>query len=234
MRAKDNGMTYAYVRQLPHFVPLSQQQREIIAFATEHNLTIDKEVVEYSNKHVSMENRKDFEAFMQGVKKGDRLIVSHFAVISQRIDEVIKVINCILSHKATLYICSSKTKVDSRVKLVDVAPILNDLGIVDQEKRGSIGRPKGSRSSSKFDPYYTQIVAMLKEEMSVSAMARSLGVSRSSLKDYIESRELKQMVAGSWMKQVPASQEPENIVLVCPFEEGSRSSHQEKKQGKVS
>jgi len=178
-------MNYAYIRQMPHFVPLSQQQRDILSFAMEHHLDIEKEVVEYSSKNVSLDERKDFESFMQNIRKGDRLIISSFAVISDKVEEIVKVINCILSHEATLYICAPETKID-------------------------------------------------KEEMSVSAIARELGVSRSSLKDYIESRGLKELIGGSWMKELPASRQIENVVLICPFEEAAKSESQEKIKEKVS
>jgi Mn-dependent DtxR family transcriptional regulator len=44
--------------------------------------------------------------------------------------------------------------------------------------------------------YLEQIIELLKKRRSVSEIARVLGVSRSSLKDYIESRELKEVVSG--------------------------------------
>jgi len=46
-------------------------------------------------------------------------------------------------------------------------------------------------------------------------------VSRSSLKDYIESRGLKELIEGSWM-EIPLQTEMTdagNTLLVCPFEE---------------
>ncbi len=62
-----------------------------------------------------------------------------------------------------------------------------------------MGRPKGRRSASKFDIFLSQILSMLKDGKSVSAIARELKVSRSSLKDYIDSRGLKQMLDDSWL-----------------------------------
>jgi hypothetical protein len=77
------------------------------------------------------------------------------------------------------------------------------LGLVDQlrqtiqnEEKKEIGRPKGSKSSSKFDLYLEQIIAELKQGRNVSDIARLLNVSRSSLKDYVESRALKELVRG--------------------------------------
>jgi response regulator of citrate/malate metabolism len=77
------------------------------------------------------------------------------------------------------------------------------LGLIDQlrqvlqdDAKKGIGRPKGSKSSSKFDIHLEKIIDLLKQRHSVSEIARILGVSRSSLKDYVESRELKEVVNG--------------------------------------
>jgi transposase-like protein len=62
--------------------------------------------------------------------------------------------------------------------------------------------------------------------LSVSAIARELGVSRSSLKDYIESRGIKELVEGSWMEIATPQQVPgvDNTVLICPFEQKEQNN----------
>jgi DNA-binding CsgD family transcriptional regulator len=106
---------------------------------------------------------------------------------------------------------------------------LNELRQEEKEKTHHIGRPKGSKSSSKFDIYQTQILRLLGEGMSVSAIARELEVSRSSLKDYIESRGIKELVAGAWMEMHTPKQAGgmDNVVLICPFEK-EKESHNKK------
>jgi len=48
-------------------------------------------------------------------------------------------------------------------------------------------------------------------------MARLMNVSRSSLKDYIESRELKQVAFGSLLPQAPENAEEQVInTIICP------------------
>ena len=88
---------------------------------------------------------------------------------------------------------------------------------MQNESKKVIGRPKGSRSSSKFDKYINELLTYIKEGKSVSEMARILGVSRSSLKDYIESRELKQVAFGSLLPKTPEDAEAQLIDnIVCP------------------
>ena len=214
-------MTYAYLRQLLGKRNIAQQQSMILSFSLGQGLNIDKEVFEYSNKNRSIEDREQFEKFIHGLKDGDAIIVDEIWMLSEKVDEIVKVINCMLSRGITLYSASSQTTIDAQSPIGDIFPLLNTLREEERSKQNHIGRPKGSRSSSKFDKYQTQIISALKESMNVSAIARELGVSRSSLKDYIESRGIKEMIEGSWVEISPSgyNSETEDKLLICPYEQ---------------
>ncbi|QOR61837.1 recombinase family protein [Sulfurovum sp. ST-21] len=224
-------MTYAYLRQMPNCSNLSQQQRNILSFALTQGLQIDKEVIEYSTKNRPIEEREEFEKFLHSLNEGeDMIVVEHLAILSDGVEELVKVINCMLSREIVLYIANTGTVIKKEAVLVDVFPLLNDLREAQKAKTGQIGRPKGSRSSSKFDVYQPQIISLLKEGKSVSAIARELGVSRSSLKDYIESRGIRELVEGSWMEISSPRQIPgvDNTVLICPFEQDNNNHNEER------
>ena len=214
-------MNYAYLRQMPDNNNMSEQQRNILSFSLAQDLEIDKEVVEYSSKNHLIEDREKFEEFMHSLEEGSSLIVDTLSVLSNRAEELIKIINCMLSRSIDLYIASSQKRINKETTIVEIFPLLNDLREAQKAKSNQIGRPKGSRSSSKFDAYQPQIISFLKEGMNVSAIARELSVSRSSLKDYIESRGIRELVEGSWMEinQPQKSASVDNTILVCPFEE---------------
>lgn len=222
-------MTYAYLRQMPNYSNLSEQQRNILSFALTQGLNIDKEVVEYSSKNRPIEEREQFESFMHSLKEGDCIVTETLPILSDYVEELVKVINCMLSRGIELYVASSKAVITKETPLVEVFPLLNDLREAQKAKTGQIGRPKGSRSSSKFDAYQPQIISLLKEGLNVSAIARELEVSRSSLKDYIESRGIRELVEGSWMEinQPQKISSVDNTLLICPFE-------QEKQQKRIS
>ena len=224
-------MTYAYLRQMPSHSNLSQQQRVILSFALTQGLQIDKEVIEYSTKSRPIEEREEFEKFLKTLEEGDAIVVEHLSILSDVVEELVKVISCMLSHGLTLYVASAGIKVEKETPLVDLFPLLNDLREAQKAKTGQIGRPKGSRSSSKFDVHQARIIELLKEGMSVSAIARELDVSRSSLKDYIESRGIRELVNGSWMEIVSPQQIPgvDNTVLICPFEQETNYTKQEER-----
>jgi len=212
-------MIYAYIRQIPNFSHLVEQQRDILTFSLTKGLEIDKEVVEYSTKNLPIEERAEFETFLQSMHKGDTVLVSHIEMLSDKAEELIKVINCMLSHNVNLWLVKSNIVVNKETEMVDIFPILNALRQEEKEKINNIGRPKGSKSSSKFDIYQRQILKLLGEGMSVSAISRELEVSRSSLKDYIESRGIKELVASTWMEMHTPKEVGgmDNVVLICPF-----------------
>lgn len=214
-------MIYAYLRQLPGKRNIAQQQSVILSFSLGHGLSVDKEVFEYSNKNHSIEERELFEKFIHGLKKGDAIIVDEIWMLTEKVDEIVKIINCMLSRGITLYSASSQTSINTQSLIGDIFPLLNTLREEQRSKQSQIGRPKGSRSSSKFDTYQTDIIASLKEGMNVSAIARELGVSRSSLKDYIESRGIREMIEGYWVEisSPRGKSETEDKLLICPFEQ---------------
>lgn len=212
--------SYSYRRQVPGFPTLATQQHDILAFASRKGLSIDKEVVEYATKNLRIEEREEFEAFLRSMEEGNTVIVSELSILSDRAEELIKVINCMLTHDVSLWVVSANLLLNKDTNMVDIFPLLNDLRQEADDKNKQIGRPKGSKSSSKFDVYHGEIISLMTEGLSVSAVARELEVSRSSLKDYIESRSIKELVEGAG-KQMKESENRgmDNIVLICPFEE---------------
>ena len=218
---KRRDMTYAYLRQLRGRRNIAQQQNMILSFSLSQSLHIEKEVFEYSSKSRSIEEREEFESFIHGLKEGDKIVIDEIWMLSEKVDEIIKVINCMLSRGITLYISSSQTVIDAQSPVGEIFPLLNLLHEEQRSRKNRIGRPKGSRSSSKFDKYQSQIISMLKEGMNVSAVARELNVSRSSLKDYIESRGIREMIEGSWVEISPSGEAGgmDDKLLICPFEQ---------------
>ena len=182
-------------------------------------------MVEYATKNFLLDEREEFEDFLQTMQDGYTVIISFLYILSDRVEGLIKAINCMFRHNVNLWIVDKNMLMNKDTNMVDIFPLLNALR---KEKTNHIGRPKGSNSSSKFDIYQREVISHLSEEMSVSAIVRELDVSRSSLKDYIESRGIKELIAGLWIEvdQSKSARSMENIVLICPFEEARKSKEQ--------
>jgi len=213
-------MIYAYLRQAPQSQLLSEQQKIISTFALTQIIQIDKEVIEYSAKHRPIEAREEFENFVHDLKQKDGIVVATLSSLSNLADEVVKIITCFLSRGVDLFVASSGIHISRLTPIGEILPMLNDLRDAQKARSKHIGRPKGSKSYSKFDSSYTQIVDMLKSGQSVSAIARALQVSRTSLKDYIDSRGIKEIINGSFVSidKTQISKQTHDKLIICPFE----------------
>ena len=218
-------MTYAYLRQIPGSKNLTVQQKSVIGYALARGLEIDKEVVEHSIRNRPIEERKQFEEFMHSLEQGDDLIVDEIWTLSDRVDELTKILGCTTSRGIRLHIAGHNLLVTKETPLGSLLPMLNERREPEKTRKGSVGRPKGSKSRSKFDALQPKILNLLKEGLSVSAIARELGVNRSSLKDYIESRSLKELVDNTFI-EIGKPMKTDIIgdeVLICPFEDETPS-----------
>jgi len=220
-------MVYTFIRQAPNFPTLASQQNDIMAFTTQKGLHIDHEVVEYATKNFLIDEREDFEAFLQTMQDNYTVVVSSLSILSTRTEELVKVINCMLSHNVNLWIVDVNVLFNRESSMVDIFPLVDQLREDKKEKTQQIGRPKGSKSTSKFDIYHAEIVSLLSEGQSVSAIARELEVSRSSLKDYIESRGIKELVegAGKQVREAGNVSQMDNVLLICPFEKEAQEKY---------
>ena len=128
-----------------------------------------------------------------------------------------------------LYIASPSTIITANSTIGEIFPLLNSLREEQKIRENKIGRPKGSRSKSKFDLYQQEIIKYLKDGMNVSAIARKLDVSRSSLKDYIVSRGIKEMLNSSFVEVSTSTlnNRMENKILICPFSRKNSNSEGE-------
>ena len=218
-------MTYAYLRQVPGSKSLVSQQQSVTGYALGCGLEIDKEVVEYSGRNRPIEERKQFEEFIHSMGEGDDLIVDEVWTLSSRVEELVKIIGCTISRKINLFIADKGLLIAKETPIGQVIPLINELRESGEKRNGGVGRPKGSKSHSKFDIMQPDILKGLKEGRSVSSIARELGVSRSSLKDYIESRDLKTLAQNRFLqvgKPMNGSAAGDNELLICPFEREER------------
>jgi len=222
---------YAYLRQTSRSSSLSEQQQSITAYAANNDFEINQEVLEYSNISLRIPDRKKFESFIDNLDEYDIVIVYDLFLLSSHVEEIVEIVNCMLSHKVDLHISKTGAIINRETKLVELLPLLDVPTKDDREKSSQLGRPKGSRSSSKFDSHRPEITAMLKEGMNVSAIARELKVRRSSLKDYINSRELREFAQEGWtdISQNTNNNQKSNaeILLICPFDKNKQ--HKETK-----
>jgi DNA invertase Pin-like site-specific DNA recombinase len=210
-------MVIAYIRPDKNFAPAHEQLQMINSYAIANNLVIDDEFVDYTSQNKRLEERKEVTHYFQS-KQNATLLVYDVWVLTTNMEDLIQMFSCLLKNEFSVHF------IKQSVIMTQQSSVMLVLGLMDQlrqrmqsESKRVIGRPKGSRSSSKFDVHINEILRFIKEGKNVSEMARILGVSRSSLKDYIESRELKQVAFGSLLPEAPNNAEEQVInTITCP------------------
>jgi len=210
-------MVIAYIRSDKNFSPAHEQLQLINSYAIANSLVIDNELIDYTSQNKRLDERSEVQKVFQSTD-GAILLISDVWVLTANMEDLIQMFSCLLKHNFKVHFIKQSVIITQQSSAMLV------LGLMDQLRQklqsGSkrvIGRPKGSRSNSKFDVYINDIMEFIKDGKSVSEMARNLNVSRSSLKDYIESRELKQVVFGSLLPEANIDAEEQVIsTITCP------------------
>jgi DNA invertase Pin-like site-specific DNA recombinase len=210
-------MVVSYIRPDKHFDGVFEQLKYINLYVQNNALSIDNEYVDHKSQNKPLVERDEIVSYFRSLESSI-LIIYDVWVLSSHIDDLVQMFTCLLKNNMTIHIVHSSVTINKQSDVMLV------LGLIDQlrqklhdESKKSIGRPRGSRSSSKFDKYQDDIVKFLRENRSVSEMARELGVSRSSLKDYIESRELREVaVSAAHMKNPQEAMDRVIESIQCP------------------
>lgn len=210
-------MTLAYIRPDKNFITVHEQLQQINSYASKNNLLIDDEFVDQISQNKRLSERTHITHYFQSRQKAT-LLVYDVWVLTTNMEDLIQMFSCLLKNEFRVHFIKQ-----SVIMTQDSSTMLT-LGLMDQlrqklqdDSKRLIGRPKGSRSSSKFDLYINEIIDFIQQKKSVSEMARLLDVSRSSLKDYIESRELKEVALGSLVYELQENAEAQVIqTITCP------------------
>jgi len=212
-------MVIAYIRQDKLFEAAHEQLQLINSYAVANGIVIDDEYIDHTSQNKRLDERTEVTGYFQSKSKST-LLVYDVWVLSTNMEDLIQMFTCLLKNDYNLHIVKQSVIISQQSSVMLVLGLIDGLRQkLQNESKRVIGRPKGSKSSSKFDKYINRIVGFIKEEKSVSEMARLLGVSRSSLKDYIESRELKEVAMGSLLLTASDNAEEQVInQIVCPNE----------------
>jgi len=210
-------MTVVYIRPDKNFLSAHEQLQYINSYAIANNLVIDDEFIDYTSQNKRLDERTNVTSYFQS-KAAATLLIYDVWTLTTNMEDLIQMISCLLKNRYTVHIIKHSVIISQESSAMLI------LGLMDQlrqklknDAKRMIGRPKGSRSNSKFDVYFNEIIEYIREKKSVSEMARLLNVSRSSLKDYIESRELKQIASGSLVTKIAEDPEEQVInTIICP------------------
>ena len=190
--------------------PILIQQKQILKYTHHHDLKIDTTEIENSDPTLELEERKEFKGFLRSLSKYDHVIIFDLATFSDNVEELVKVFECLLTRSISIHIAEANICINTDSKplvLLDLLVKQRELNKkLDKEK--TQGRPKGRMSKSKFDIHRPYIIELIEKNTSVSEIAKILNVSRTSLKDYINSRGLKELVKAKFSLLKSSKQQP--------------------------
>ncbi len=223
-------MVVALLRGKNRTCSISDQQAFLIEYAYKHGIAIEITEIDDDLPTLELEKREHLLDLIHRLKGGDTILIYDLWVLSKKVGELAKIFSCALKNNTSIHICKRDIVIDRQIPLEIMMEILSTQR--EQNLKGTkrvIGRPKGSFSRSKFDPYKSEIVKMLEENLSVSEIAKKLQVSRSSLKDYINSRSLKEIVDSQKMGSEGAVARVKslssNVTDECPLKVNTKISH---------
>jgi DNA invertase Pin-like site-specific DNA recombinase len=210
-------MVFSYLRSDSHFTGVYEQLKMISAYAKKHELVVEDEMVDQLSQNNRLSEREDAVRFMRA-HQHDTLLIYDLWVLSSNIEDVVQMLSCLFKNDIEIHLIRPSIVLNTQSDIIVAFGLVDQLRqTIQSVEKKLIGRPKGSRSSSKFDPYLEEILQFLREGKSVSEIARMLGVSRSSLKDYIESRELREVAMGSsFLEKVDDAEANIIDTIECP------------------
>ena len=198
--------TLAYIRVSTDRQDLKNQRLEILDYAHRNDFRIDEFIEIEISSRKSTKKRK-IDELIERLRENDTLIVSELSRIGRSTAEVINTVNTLIEKHVRLIaikqnlVVNDKHDIQSKV-IITMFSLFAELerDLISQRTKQALeakkalgvrlGRPKGSLGVSKIDDKKEEIQELLKHRVAKSAIARMLGVSRTTLIDFIKSRNL--------------------------------------------
>jgi DNA invertase Pin-like site-specific DNA recombinase len=193
--------TYAYIRVSTDKQDVENQRYEILRYANEKKLGNVEILEETVSGRKSWKDRKLGE-LIEKLQKGDILIVPELSRLGRSMLEIMELLSILLRKGVELHVVKNRQilKDDLQSKVFAMAFSIAaeiERELISQRTKEALqrrkaegkplGRPKGSYSS-KLDQYREQIDELLSKGVSISSIAKIIGVSYSTLWNYLKRR----------------------------------------------
>lgn len=202
------GQVIAYLRVSTDKQELNVQRLEILEYANKHNIKITDfmEVEISSRKDVKL---RRIDELIERLNNGDTLIVSELSRLGRSVGQVVNIVDelvrkhiRVIAIKESINIEPNGKKDMQTTVMVSMFSLFAEMErqlISERTRQGLnaarakgvlLGRPVGSWSNSKLTGKDEAIKEELRYGVAKAAIARKLGVSRSTLLNYIKTRGL--------------------------------------------
>jgi DNA invertase Pin-like site-specific DNA recombinase len=198
--------TVAYIRISTGGQGLDSQRLAILDYAQRHGLTVQTFVeAQVSSRHVGA--KRGLDTVLEQAQPGDLLLVSELSRLGRSVGQIIQLVDRLLKQQMQLVAIKENIRLhdthDLQTKVMITlfglfAEIERDLiaertreGLAAARAKGRLlGRPKGVLGTSKLTGREAEIQSLLAKTVSKASIAKILGISRSTLHHFIQSRRL--------------------------------------------
>jgi len=198
--------TVAYIRVSTGGQGLESPRLAILAYAHRHGLTVQTFVEAHaSSRHARA--RRGGDTLLEQGHAGDLILVSELARLGRSVGQIMQLVDRLLKQQVQLVAIKEPIRLNGTQALQTkgmitlcglFAEIERDL-IAERTKEGFAaaraqgrrpGRPKGVLGTSRLTGREAEIQSLLAKTVSKASIAKILGVSRSTLHAFIQSRRL--------------------------------------------
>lgn len=200
------GKSIAYLRVSTNHQDIQSQKYEILDYCHKNEIQIDNFIEVEMSSRKSLGKRK-IDILFNNLREGDQIIVSEMSRIGRSTGEVLNIVNDLIGMGVEIHILKQNMRLtdngDMQSKVMVTmfslfAELERDL-ISQRTKRAlearkaagvKLGRKKGSLGKSKLDDQKDTISDLISKKVSISSIAKILGVSRGTVYNFISSRKL--------------------------------------------
>ena len=198
--------TVAYIRISTGGQSLESQRLAILDYAHRHGLLVQTFIeAQGSLRHMAAKGSLDM--LLEQVQAGDLLLVSELSRLGRSVGQIIQLVDRLLKQRVQLVAIKEHLRLngahDLQTKVMitlfglfaeierDVIAERTKEGLAAARAQGRLpGRPKGALGTSKLTGREAEIQHLLTKTVSKASIAKILGVSRSTLHHFIQSRRL--------------------------------------------
>ena len=198
--------TVAYIRVSTGGQGLESQRLAILDYAHRYGLTVQTFVeAQASSRQAGV--RRGVDTLVEQVHPGDLILVSELSRLGRSVGQVIQLVDRLLKQHVQLVAIKEHMRLNGTqdlqtkvmITLFGLFAEIERALIAERTKEGLAaaraqgrlpGRPKGVLGRSKLTGREAEIQSLLAKTVSKASIAKILGVSRSTLHHFIQSRRL--------------------------------------------
>lgn len=199
-------MNFAYIRVSSDKQTVENQRFEIMQFAEKKNIIIHEWFEETISGIKQLEKRKLYTLLKQ-MRKDDTLVVSELSRLGRNLMQIMSILHHCMNYEIKVYAIKENYELGNNIssKVLAFAFGLSaeiERNLISQRTKEALnrkraegvilGRPKGRKSKKKkLSGKEKQIQELLEKKVSVSAIARILGVHRLTVSSYVQEKHIK-------------------------------------------